>query len=254
MGDERGSVQVLPVRGLPEIKPGDDLGRLIYDALFAADQHPHAGDILVVTHKAVAKAEHRLVDLRDIEPSPFAVQFAQRWQKDPRQVEVVLRESERIVRMDHGVIIAQTRHGLICANAGVDRSNLAGEEQVCLLPADPDASARRIVETFGALAGIQVAVVVADTFGRAWREGLTNVAIGVAGMRAIRSYVGMLDAQGRALRVTALAVADELAGAAELVMGKLDRVPVALVRGYEYEVGAGSGQELIRDPALDMFR
>jgi coenzyme F420-0:L-glutamate ligase/coenzyme F420-1:gamma-L-glutamate ligase len=254
MAFDDGGIRLAPVKGLPEIGAVDDLGRLIHSALLAAHQPLLEHDIVVVTHKAVAKAENRIVDLRDVEPSPFAKQYALRWEKDPRQVEVVLRESVRIVRMDRGVIIAETKHGFICANAGVDRSNVSGADQVCLLPVDPDGSAARIAETLRRLAGIAVGVIVADTFGRAWREGLTNVAIGIAGIRPIRNYIGMLDAQGRELRVTALAIADELAGAAELVMGKLDRVPVALVRGYHGEQGDGSARELIRAPELDMFR
>ena len=254
MVSSRTGLRLMPVVGLPEVQAGDDLGRLIYDALLASDLHPAESDILVVTHKVVAKAEGRVIDLTTVEPSEFSRKFAAQWDKDPRQVEVVLRESVRIVRMDRGIIISETEHGLICANAGVDRSNVVGSDQVCLLPRDPDASARRIADTLQMLSGCVVPVVISDTFGRAWREGLTNVAIGVAGIRPIRSYIGMLDTQGRPLRVTALAVADELAAAAELVMGKVDRVPAALVRGYEAEVGEGSAHELIRLPELDMFR
>jgi coenzyme F420-0:L-glutamate ligase/coenzyme F420-1:gamma-L-glutamate ligase len=251
---EPSGVTILPIRGLPEITAGADLGTLISAALRAMNLELLAGDIVVVTHKAVAKAEGRLVDLRQIEPSALAVQYAARWGKDPRHIEVVLRESTRIVRMDRGVIIAETKHGLICANAGVDRSNVVGIEEACLLPLDPDASAGNIASTLERATGHRPAVIVSDTFGRAWREGLTNVAIGVNGMRPIRDYVGSLDTQGRPLRVTALAVADELAGAAELVMGKVDGVPVALVRGYALDTGAGSAHELIRKPELDFFR
>ena len=251
--DEEG-IRIVPVRGLPEVSPGSDLGGLIYRALLAAGMHLVESDVLVVTHKVVAKAEDRVVDLNAVEPSPFAMRFAEQWDKDPRQVEVVLRESVRIVRMDRGVIISETKHGLICANAGVDRSNVAGRDEVCLLPVDPDASARRIAESLRRLSATNVPVVISDTFGRPWREGLTNVAIGVAGLRPIRSYIGMLDTQGRTLRVTALAIADELAGATELVMGKVDRVPAAVVRGYTAELGEGSARDLIRLPELDMFR
>lgn len=249
-----GPVQLIPVRGLPEIVPGDDLGCLLWRALVEQQEELHAGDVAVVTHKVVAKAEGALVDLRAVTPSPLALDFATRWNKDPRQVEVVLRQSVRILRMDRGVLVVETRHGFICANAGVDASNVAGGESVCLLPEDPDASARRIAETLGAHAGFPVPVVISDTFGRPWREALTNVAIGVAGLRPIRDYVGRKDAQGRELRISALAIADELAAATELVMGKLDRVPVALVRGYTYEPGEGSARELVRRPDLDMFR
>jgi coenzyme F420-0:L-glutamate ligase/coenzyme F420-1:gamma-L-glutamate ligase len=247
-------VRLLPVRDLPEIVPGTDLAYEIVAAMERGGTPIAGGDVLVVTHKIVAKAEGALVDLRTITPSPFAEQYAARWGKDPRHIEVVLRQSARIVRMDHGVLISETRHGFICANAGVDASNMMGEDTVCVLPVEPDASARRIVEGVQALTGQTVAVIVCDTFGRAWREGLTNIAIGVAGLRPLHSYVGMPDAQGRELRVSVMAVADELASAAELVMGKLDRVPAALIRGYGYEAGSGSARELLRRPELDLFR
>ena len=247
-----GEVRLLPLRGLPEIRQGAELAELLAEA--AGPGGLLAGDVLVVTHKVVAKAEGALVDLRTVAPSPFASEFAARWGKDPRQVEVILRQSARIVRMDHGVLIAETRHGLICANAGVDNSNVVGEETVCLLPEDPDLSARRIAAGLRHLSGLELPVVIADTFGRPWREGLTNVAIGVAGLLPLRDYVGQHDPQGRSLRVSVLAIADELASAAELVMGKLDRVPAAIVRGYPYEAGEGSARALLRDPALDIFR
>jgi coenzyme F420-0:L-glutamate ligase/coenzyme F420-1:gamma-L-glutamate ligase len=247
-------VRLIPVTGLPEIVPGADLAGLIVEALAQAGTPIEAGDVLVVTHKIVAKAEGALVDLRSVTPSPFAEQYAARWAKDPRHIEVVLRQSARIVRMDHGVLISETRHGFICANAGVDASNMVGEDSVCVLPVDPDASARCIVAGVRAASGHAVAAIVCDTFGRAWREGLTNVAIGVAGLQPLHDYIGMRDAQGRELRVSVMAIADELASAAELVMGKLDRVPAALIRGFAYEPGEGSGRELLRKPELDLFR
>lgn len=249
-----GEVTLIPVGGLPEIRSGDDLGALIVAALVARDQAIEDGDVLVVTHKIVAKAEGALVDLRTVSPSAMARDYAASWGKDPRQVEVVLQQSARIIRMDRGVLVVETRHGLICANAGVDLSNVPGGEVVCLLPEDPDLSARRIVASVEVAGGVNVAVIVADTFGRPWREGLTNVAIGIAGLRPLRDYVGQLDPAGHVLRVSTLAIADELASASELVMGKLDRVPAALIRGYPYERGEGSARELLRRPELDMFR
>lgn len=249
-----GEIRLFPVRGLPEIGPGAPLGRLIVQALEEAATPIAAGDILVVTHKIVAKTEGAVVDLATVTPSTLAQEFARRWNKDPRHVEVVLRQSVRIVRMDRGVIIAETRHGLICANAGVDASNMTGGDVVCVLPDDPDRSATRIAAEVEEMSGQRIAVIVCDTFGRPWREGLTNVAIGVAGFHPIRDYVGQPDSQGRELKVTALAVADEIAGAAELVMGKLDRAPAAIVRGYPYEPGQGSARELLRRPEMDMFR
>ncbi len=249
-----GEIRIIPVGGLPEIMPGAALGTLIVNALERARTPIRHGDVLVVTHKIVAKAESALVDLRTIDPSPLARQFADRWGKDPRQIEVVLRQSVRIVRMDRGVIIAETKHGFVCANAGVDASNIEGVDWVCVLPEDPDRSAARIALEVGAISGQRAAVIVCDTFGRPWREGLTNVAVGVAGLNPLHDYVGQRDPQGRELRVTTLAVADELAAAAELVMGKLDRVPAAVIRGYHFEAADGSARALVRSPALDMFR
>jgi coenzyme F420-0:L-glutamate ligase / coenzyme F420-1:gamma-L-glutamate ligase len=247
-------VRLIPITGLPEILPGADLGALLLGALATSEVALQPSDVVVVTHKVVAKAEGALVDLRSVSPSPFAQQYAERWGKDPRQIEVVLRQSVRVVRMDHGVILTETRHGFICANAGVDGSNMPDEHTICLLPDDPDASAARVAATLARQSGMELPVIVTDTFGRPWREGLTNVAIGVAGLRPLLDYVGRLDPQGRELRVSVLAVADELAAAAELVMGKLDRVPAAIVRGYRYQPGTGSARELLRRPELDMFR
>jgi coenzyme F420-0:L-glutamate ligase/coenzyme F420-1:gamma-L-glutamate ligase len=247
-------LRVLPVRGMGEVGPGDDLPAAI---LGAAGSSPglRDGDVLVVTHKIVSKAEGRLVDLRAVEPSTLAESFASRYGKDARQVEVVLRESKRIVRMDRGVIISETHHGLVCANAGVDASNVAGEDSVCLLPLDPDASARRLRERLLSRLGLpDLAVIVSDSFGRPWREGITNVAIGVAGMSPLADYRGGHDPYGNPLQASVLAVADELASAAELVMGKTQGVPVAVVRGYRYRAGDGSGRDLLMDPARDLFR
>jgi coenzyme F420-0:L-glutamate ligase/coenzyme F420-1:gamma-L-glutamate ligase len=186
-------------------------------------------------------------------PSALAVEVGLAHKKDQRLIESIFRESRRIVRMDRGVLITETRHGLICANAGVDQSNV-GLGWASLLPEDPDASARAFADGLRARVGAEVGVIVADTFGRPWREGLVNVAIGVAGLRSLQTFLGVPDAHGYTLQATILAVADELAGAAELVMGKLDRVPVAVIRGYRYEPGAGSARELLRDPNMDLFR
>jgi coenzyme F420-0:L-glutamate ligase/coenzyme F420-1:gamma-L-glutamate ligase len=208
----------------------------------------------VVTHKVVAKVEGCAIDLRTVEPSAFARAIAERWDKDARQVEVVLRESARIVRMDRGVLICETRHGYVCANAGVDRSNAGAPETVLTLPRDPDASAQAIRAAVARIACVQTVVIVGDTFGRPWREGLTNVALGCAGLRPLRDERGHADAHGYVLGVSVLAVADELCAAAELVMGKLRGVPAAVVRGYAYEAGEGSARELLRAPETDMFR
>jgi coenzyme F420-0:L-glutamate ligase / coenzyme F420-1:gamma-L-glutamate ligase len=246
-------VQVLPVEGLGEIEPGADLAALIGAALEQQGTPLQDGDILVVTQKIVSKAEGALVRLRDVEPSGLASEWAALWNKDARLVELVLRESRRIVRMERGVIISETHHGLVCANAGVDQSNVGGDS-VTLLPKDPDASAERLRSALGAASRAQIGVVISDTFGRAWREGQTNIAIGVAGVEALRHFEGQLDPTGYELRVTMLATADELASAAELVMGKVDGVPVALVRGLARALGPGSAHELVRPAATDMFR
>lgn len=246
-------LRVFAVEGLPEVQEGDDLGALIVEAMRAQGTPPAAGDVLVVTQKVVSKAEGRVVDLAAVEPSAFARQIAETWDKDARQVEVVLRESRRIVRMDRGVLICETRHGLVCANAGVDASNAAAG-RVVLLPEDPDASARRVRDRVRELTGCDVAVIVSDTFGRPWRNGLVNVAIGLAGMAALEDYSGQTDPAGYELRVTQMCWPDELAAAAELVMGKLDRVPVAVVRGLSWRLAEGSARELVREPEKDLFR
>jgi coenzyme F420-0:L-glutamate ligase / coenzyme F420-1:gamma-L-glutamate ligase len=246
-------ITVLPVVGLGEIVPETDLAASIASALGTSGLSLVDGDILVVTQKIVSKAEGCLVDLATVSPSPLALEWAHRWDKDARVVELVLRHSRRIVRMDRGVIISETFHGLVCANAGVDQSNVGGE-RATLLPPDPDASAARIRAGLEAGSGVRLGVIISDTFGRAWREGQTNVAIGVSGVAPLRHFEGQVDPTGYELRVTMLATADELAGAAELVMGKLDGVPVALVRGLASLLGAGSARELVRPAANDLFR
>ncbi|WP_047863777.1 coenzyme F420-0:L-glutamate ligase [Rubrobacter aplysinae] len=243
------TVEIIPVHGLPEVRPGADLSALVAGAAGLRD-----GDVLVVTHKIVSKSEGRIVALSGVEPSPFARQFAAEHGKDPRQTEVVLRESRRIVKMDRGVLITETHHGFVCANAGVDASNVPGEDEVCLLPLDPDASAARLHAALRDRLGITVPVVVSDSFGRPWREGITNVALGVAGMRPLADYRGQTDPHGYPLEASILAVADELASAAELVVGKTSAVPLAIVRNYGYEPGGGSGAELVMSPDKDLFR
>ncbi len=247
-------LRVIGLPGIPIVTAGMDLAALIQQAALAAPLTLQAGDILVVTQKVVSKAEGHLVVLKDITPSPLAQSFARQWGKDPRHVEVVLQQSRRIVKMDRGVLITETHHGFICANAGVDQSNIEGEEVVAVLPPDPDASAREIRQALRERLGFDVAVIISDTFGRPWRHGLVNIAIGLSGIEAIKDYTGQLDAQGYELRVTALAIADELAAAAELVMNKLDNVPVAVIRGYEYPHGEGSLAQLIRAAERDLFR
>ena len=246
--------QVIGLVGLPEVRPGDDLPSLIVEAARTQGTGIQDGDILVVTQKVVSKAEGRLVDLKDVQPSARAREVGKAAGKDARLVEVILRESRRIVRQEGPVLITETRHGFVCANAGVDASNVGGGDLVALLPEDPDRSAEAIRQTVQERAGVSVAVIISDTFGRPWREGHTNVAVGVAGMSPLRDYVGQRDPFGFELRVSTMAIADELAAAAEPVMGKLSRIPVAIVRGFVFEPGRGTAQELVRPPERDLFR
>jgi len=251
-------IRIIPITGMGEITPGSDLGLTIYTALQTQQLALQQGDILVVTQKIVSKAERRLVNPAEIHPSDFARTAALSSKKDSHHLEVVLRESRRIVRMDHGVLIAETQHGFICANAGVDESNVNGQHHLTLLPVDPDRSARelrtRLQELVGEGSAFDMAVIITDTWGRPWRNGQVNMAIGTAGMEPIVDYRGQLDTYGYELQVSAIAVADELAGAAELVMGKIERIPAALIRGYSYIPGTGDARPLLRDAATDMFR
>jgi len=241
-------IELHPVTGLPEVTPGDDLAGLLAERAELAD-----GDILVVAQKVVSKAEGRLRDMREITPGSQALEIARQNGSDARQVQAVIDESVRLVRTER-VIIAETRHGFVCANAGVDHSNVPGGEILCLLPVDPDASAAALRERLRELTGRTVAVIVSDTFGRAWRVGIQNVALGVAGMPAVVDYRGRGDDFGRTLIGTVVAIADELAGAAELAMGKTDRVPAVVIRGYRAEGAPGTGRQLVRPPAEDLFR
>jgi len=246
---------IIPVKGIPDIESGDNLGEIIVIRLKDQGEEFHDGDVTVVSQKVVSKAEGRVVNLSEVTPSPFASFVAKEAGKDPRQVEIILRETRKIIRMKAGHLITETRHGFICANAGVDASNVArGKDLVTLLPLDPDASADRIGKTISKLTGKVVPVIVTDTFGRAWRMGQVNFAIGISGMKPIHDYRGFRDMYRHTLRVTEIAVADELASAGELVMNKSDKVPVALVRGYRFRRGKGTGKDLLRPEELDLFR
>jgi coenzyme F420-0:L-glutamate ligase / coenzyme F420-1:gamma-L-glutamate ligase len=251
-------LRIIPVTGIDEIAPGTDLGLVIYEALQAQQLELQQGDILVVTQKIVSKAEGNIVNLDEVRASEFAHSLALESKKDAPYLEVVLRESRRIVRMDHGVLICETKHGFICANAGVDESNVNGARAITLLPVDPDHSAQQLRTRLQYLSGegsaFDIAIIISDTWGRPWRTGQVNMAIGVAGMEAIVDYRGQHDPYGYELHASVLAVADELASAAELVMGKIDRIPLALIRGYSYISSEGSAKTLLRDPATDMFR
>ena len=247
------AVSIYPITGLPEVGKGALLAPLIVDALNNLKISLEPDDVLVITQKIVSKAEGHAVSLTDVHPSPRAVELAHRIGYDPRHVEVILSESVRVVREAPRVLITETRHGFVCANAGVDRSNTGGSELAVLLPERPDESARELREQLQRQTGVEVGVVISDSFGRPWREGQVNVAIGSSGVQPRRDYRGSHDPDGYELQGTELAVVDELASAAELVMGKLDRVPVALIRGAALS-GEGSVRDLLRTPSTDLFR
>ncbi|GAC1479294.1 MAG: coenzyme F420-0:L-glutamate ligase [Candidatus Dormibacteria bacterium] len=246
-------ISIHPIGGLPEITAGMALPGLLAGAIRNAGFQVEPGDVVVVTQKIVSKAEGRVIGLASVQPGDRAREIAARIGFDPRHVEVILSEAVRVVREAPHVLITETRHGFVCANSGVDRSNAGGRELLVLLPEDSDASARRLRSGLADQLGVPPGVVISDSFGRAWREGQVNVAIGSAGVMAMRDYRGGRDADGYELQGTMLGVADELASAAELVMGKLDRVPAALIRGADVE-GEGDARVLLRDPSIDLFR
>jgi coenzyme F420-0:L-glutamate ligase/coenzyme F420-1:gamma-L-glutamate ligase len=248
-------IRAIGIEGMPEVQEGDDLASQIMDAAQLQGAPIEAGDILVVTQKIVSKAEGRVVRIDSVDASPLAVSISEDHRRDPRHTELILRESRRIVRMDRGVIISETYHGFTCANAGIDASNIPGDGTVALLPVDSDASARRIRQSIRERLNVDVAVIISDTFGRPWRSGATDVAIGVAGINPMLSYVGQEDSHGNMMYTTVICVADELAATAELVTGKVLGVPLAIIRGYAYEsVDDASHEALLRDPEKDLFR
>jgi coenzyme F420-0:L-glutamate ligase / coenzyme F420-1:gamma-L-glutamate ligase len=248
------TIRLNPILGIPEVKPGDDIGVMISRAAGEMKFDLADGDIVVIAQKIVSKAEGRLVDLNSVTPSEKALEIAERQSRDPRLIEVILSESTSIVRMEGHILITETRHGFVCANAGVDQSNVSGEHWVSLLPIAPDDSARSLKRRLEESLGVDTAVIVTDTFGRPWREGLTNVAIGIAGMNPLDDFRGKPDDYGRELSATVLAVADELAAASGLLMKKTSRIPVVVVRGYDYDRGDGSAKELLRAKERDLFR
>jgi coenzyme F420-0:L-glutamate ligase/coenzyme F420-1:gamma-L-glutamate ligase len=247
-----GELRLVAVRGIPAVRPGDDLAALIGAAARTSGMRL-AGGVLVVCQKVVSKAEGRIVRLADVAPSAEAERIGAQDGKDPRQVEIVLRETARVVRHEHGVFIAETRHGFVCANAGVDLSNAPGAGVAVLLPEDPDASARRLRESLGAAGHGPLGVVVSDTFGRPWREGLVDVALGCAGVAPLADWRGRKDWAGRPLEVTAMAHVDQLAAAAGLLMAKDAGIPAVWIAGAQIG-GDGGIRALLRDPKLDLFR
>ena len=245
-------IQIFGLKGIPLIKRGVDLGELIFKAAQAQGLKLRQGDILVVAQKVVSKAEGRVVKLDQVQPSPLAVNLSKRWGKDPRLVEVILGECREIVKMKGSHIITRVKTGHVCANAGVDASNVE-EGYVTLLPKNPDASAERLRLRLRELTGLDLPVIISDTCGRPFRKGQVNLALGAAGLKPLRDHRGSRDLFGRRLSVTVIAVADELAAAAELVMKKAEGIPVAVIRGFDYERGVGGASELIRPPSRDLF-
>jgi len=247
-------IEIIGISDLPLVKEGDNIARLIVEAARKQGVEIIDGDVIVVAQSIVSKAEGMIVDLSEVTPSPFSVTISKQVDKSPQMVEVILREARRIIRMRH-VIITETMHGFVCANSGVDESNVSGGGKVTLLPRDPDKSARQIREEIFRLTGADVAVIISDTHGRPFRNGAINVAVGIAGMKPIWDRRGEKDLYGYVLHSTFVAVADELASAAELIMGQADEgIPVVIVRGYKYIKGEGSYKDLLMPPERDLFR
>jgi coenzyme F420-0:L-glutamate ligase/coenzyme F420-1:gamma-L-glutamate ligase len=247
-------IQITSIRISDDLRLYNDLNTMILAAISHNQTEIQDDDILVVTHKIVSKAEGRIVDLARVKPSTKAIRMAEEHDKDPRVMELILNESTQILRAKNGIIISETKHGFVCANAGVDQSNVEGDTAV-LLPVAPDESASRLQDAVKKTVGKEIAVVITDTFGRTFRNGQTNVAIGIAGINPIKSYIGTYDMYGRKLRVTEIAVADEIASAAELVMGKAEGTPVAIIRGYNFEKASRSSvKSLLRAKERDIFR
>ena len=244
------SVQITPIKIKADVQPGDDITELI----LSASKNPlDDGDVIVISQKIISKQEGRVINLESVIPSELSVGIASAYGKDPKLVEVILSESKRIVRMEHGVIIVQTNHGFICANAGIDESNVE-KGFATLLPVDPDRSAKRIRDFILQVTGKNIAVIISDTFGRPFRLAQTDNAIGIAGIESIKSYEGKPDTFGKIMRVTAIAIVDELCAAAELVMGKTEKSPVAIIKNYSFESINDSISSIIRDEDEDLFR
>ncbi len=259
MVNTEGLISIIPIKGIPEIRSGDDLVSIVSRSVSEHGLSFLDGDIIVFAQKIISKAEDRIVKLDQVQPSPFALTLSREVSKDPRLVEVILSETMKIIRMDQrkpekGRLIVETRGGIISANAGVDASNVSGGDSVTLLPVDSDESAKKLARGFNGTHGVELAVIITDTVGRPWREGLVDIAIGCSGMKPLHDLRGMKDSKGLQLSATVMAVADEIASAAALAMGKNDAVPVVIVRGYPYERGEGSAKEIIRNPEDDLFR
>jgi len=254
MNDRSAKLCIFPIAFKQEVRHGDSIAAILIAAMRRGRVRLQQGDILVVKHKIISKAEGQFVELERIRPTVSSRQWARRYRLDPRVIQLALRESRRIVRRQRGVLITQTRHGLVCANSGVDVSNVDGGGHALLLPADPDRSAARLRADLKKRLNLSIPVIITDTFGRPWREGLTEVAIGVAGLRPLHDDRGRTDPHGYALRVSLEAVADELACAGGLVCSKLSRTPACIIRGFPYRPGPGRARDLVRPAAGDLFR
>jgi coenzyme F420-0:L-glutamate ligase/coenzyme F420-1:gamma-L-glutamate ligase len=250
----RSQIRLTTLDGLPEFQPGDNLAAAILMAARRGGIVWRDNTVVVVAQKIVSKVEGKIVELNAVEPGERAQEFARQFDKDPRLIELVLREAKRIVRMERGVIIAETRHGFVCANAGVDRSNVPGLDRATVLPDDPDGSARALRARLQTATGVRLAAIISDTWGRPWRLGLVDCAIGVAGLPALRDYRGLPDRQGRPLHATRLALADQLAAAAGMLMEKSAGRPVVLAEGVEFRPQDGSARELVRGEEENLFR
>jgi coenzyme F420-0:L-glutamate ligase/coenzyme F420-1:gamma-L-glutamate ligase len=249
-------IEIIPIPVSSDIRPGDKLDLVILESIKKADEFLTEGDIVIVAQKVVSKAEGRLVELRLVNPSERSLQIAEQYDKDPRLIELILNQSVEVLRLARGVLVVETKRGLICANAGVDQSNVEkSNDYAVLLPEDPDLSARKLRHSFKTMTGVDVAVIITDTFGRPFREGQVNVAIGIAGIQPIKSYIGTHDMYGKNLKATEIAVVDEIASAAELQMGKTERIPVIILRGYQYRLAENTSiSELLRSKEKDLFR
>ncbi len=250
-GDE---IEIIAVKGIPEVKPGDDISVYIFEACQKNNIRVEDGDIFVIASKIVAKAENRFVKLSDIAPSIFSIRASKIVKKDPREIEAILSASRRIIRMRRGIFLAETEFGVVAANSGIDKSNVGKDDYVLLLPKDPDRSAKRIRKKLEKMFNKRLAVIISDTYGRTWREGQVDMAIGASGINVFRDYRGSTDMYNRALKVTNIAHADEIASAAELVMGKKKGVPVAIVKHYQYDTTEIPAKKLNRKDAKDLYR
>lgn len=253
--NEFNKIEIIPILIRDDIKKGDDIADLIIKSIKDKNESLQENDVVIITHKIISKAEGRTTDLRNIVPSEVSKKISSNTGKDPRLVELIISQSNEIVKIERDIIITETKHGFVCANAGIDTSNVGKlSDHVLLLPDDPDESARNIRNDLNANTGVNVGIIISDTFGRPFRKGQVNIAIGVAGIDPIKSYIGKRDMYGKILRVTEIAIADEITSAAELVMGKSSRVPVSIVRGYDFSFNDSSISKVTRSKKDDLFR